>query len=214
VGRFLGLTDGPRLGTESCLGVNQNRGPGTVPLDRKRRIFRSPGLSLPRGGPHLPNRATALAVLGCVALLSAGVWLLGRPSEAPANAPETGVLVATAAAVLDGGTLRLGDRVVRLVGLTVPERGEYCSGTGSAAVDCGAAATNALAALVRDTRVECTWKGRDPVGRPLALCSARGVDLNLALVNAGWARASGEHPALLAAEQQARAARRGLWARG
>jgi endonuclease YncB( thermonuclease family) len=157
-----------------------------------------------------------MAVLGCVALLSAGVWLLGRPSEAPANAPETGILAATApsVAVVDGGTLRLGDRVVRLDGLIAPERGEMCPSVGSGETDCGAAAANALASLVRDTRVECNWAGRDPVGRPLAVCSARGVDINQALVSAGWARAGAGHPAMLAAEQQAKAARRGLWARG
>lgn len=158
------MTDGIRLGTESRNGVNQKQGPGIVPLDRKRRIFRPPTLSLPRGGPSLPNRATAVAVLGCVAILSAGIWLLGHPSEAPANAPETGVLAATASgvAVLDGSTLRLGDRVVRLDGLTAPERGDLCPGAGPAETDCGAAAANALAGLVRDTRVECNWKGRTP----------------------------------------------------
>ena len=210
------MTDGIRLGTESRNRANQQQGPGIVPLDRKRRIFRPPTFSLSRGGPTLPNRATAAAVLGCVGILSAGIWLLGRPSEAPANAPETGVLATTApgVAVLDGGTLRLGDRVVRLDGLTAPERGEICPGAGPTETDCGTSAANALAGLVRDTRVECTWAGRDPVGRPLAVCSARGIDVNQALVRAGWARAGAGHPAMLAAEQQAKAARRGLWARG
>lgn len=185
-----------------------------VSLNRKRRIFRptvSVGSTLELGRP---TRQVVLAALGGAALLGATLWLVGRPSEAPAQGPTTGRLVVGASdiAVVDGQTLRLRDRVVRLDGVTSPPRGETCRDRSGQELDCGAAATNALAALVRDAGIDCTLRGRDPNGRPLATCVTLAGPVNQALVLAGWARADVSAPALVTAESQARAARRGLWA--
>ena len=57
------------------------------------------------------------------------------------------------------------------------------------AQDCGAAATNALAAMVREAPVTCRVTGVDGLGRPFAVCQASGTELNRAVVAAGWARA-------------------------
>lgn len=108
-------------------------------------------------------------------------------------------------AVIDGGTLRLRDRVLRLRGITVPERG-----TGCGATDCGAAAAAELAGLVRDHRVDCVLDGRDSRGRPWATCDAGGRDLSSAMVSAGWARA--EDDTLRGVEQAAQRRRTGVWA--
>jgi endonuclease YncB( thermonuclease family) len=116
-------------------------------------------------------------------------------------------------AVVDGQTLRLRDRVVRLFGIEAPDRGRACRATDGAGIDCGAAATNALADLVRQGPVDCRVSGGDAMGRSLAVCVARGTELNRALVAGGWAHADEDaQPALKDAESGARAARRGLWA--
>ena len=95
--------------------------------------------------------------------------------------------------MVDGGTLRLRDRVVRLQGVEPPPRGTACGDDG-AGEDCGAAATNALAALVREAPVACRVTGADGLGRPYAVCQASGTELNRAVVAAGWARADCGRP--------------------
>jgi endonuclease YncB( thermonuclease family) len=115
-------------------------------------------------------------------------------------------------AVLDGDTLRVGEHVVRLEGIVAPARGSVCHGDGTLELDCGAAAANALAALVRGRSVECTIHGHDGQGRPVADCAAGGRKLSVALVQDGWARAG--TPALREPEANARAAGLGVWRSG
>jgi endonuclease YncB( thermonuclease family) len=122
---------------------------------------------------------------------------------------------ANAVAVVDGETLVLNNDVVRLRGVAAPARGVMCGGADGAAFDCGAAAARALAALVRDAALTCRLAGRDSRGFVQADCLAAGTNINQAIVAAGWARvqaADNAAPAFSADEQQARAARRGIWA--
>jgi endonuclease YncB( thermonuclease family) len=142
---------------------------------------------------------------------------LGLPSDLFSRTPpETHRLVAAgdAVRVVDGDTLRLPQTTVRLLGLDAPERGQQCRRGDGQAVDCGAAATQALAALVADRTVECRVRGQDRWGRSLAVCDADEAELNRTMVQQGWALARTELPALAVAEAEARAARRGLWAMG
>jgi endonuclease YncB( thermonuclease family) len=155
----------------------------------------------------------ALGLVG--ALCAAGVVLAVMSSDLFGRAPPpAGQVAADPAqiAVVDADTLRLSDRVVRLAGISVPARGETCRDGSGHDFDCGVAAANALAALVRETPVDCQLHGTDGMGRAMAVCQAGGQELNRALVDAGWARADRSSPALKAAETSARSQRRGLWA--
>ena len=118
----------------------------------------------------------------------------------------------TQVAVVDAGTLRLQNRVVRLLGVEPPSRGTTCKASDGSGFDCGAAATNALAALVQLTPVACRLRGHDDMGRAYAICEASGTELNHAVIAAGWARADNLLPGLKSEEAVARAERRGLWA--
>jgi endonuclease YncB( thermonuclease family) len=156
-----------------------------------------------------------VGVGGAVCL--AGLVLAVMSSDLFGRAPPPiGRVVADPAqiAVVDADTLRLSDRVVRLAGISVPERGQTCRDGSGQDFDCGVAAANALAALVRETPVDCQLHGSDRMGRALAVCEAGGRELNRALVDAGWARADHAGPDLQAAETAARSDRRGLWASG
>jgi endonuclease YncB( thermonuclease family) len=190
-----------------------NAKPGTdaVSLNQKRRIFRPAGL--PLRGAAVPSPGMVLAFIGGVLTLGCVVWMTLRPSQAPARLPAVGYLAAdpSEVAVVDGATLRLHDRVVRLAGIEPPERGETCHRLDGAGFDCGVAAANTLAGMVRDYPVECTLRGHDAAGRPLATCTSHGTALNRALVEAGWARAEPAKSDMSGAETEARAARRGLW---
>ncbi len=174
---------------------------------------------------HVGIGAIALAFLGLAALVTAGTrFPIGSQGAGPQDNASAGRTApadrlearASDVSVVDGSTLRLADRVVRLAGIDTPARGQACQASG---FDCGAASTAALAALVRDRRVACEVRDANSMGRPLAICAAGGTELNHALVAAGWARAgsaasvSGARAEDLGnAEKLARAEHRGLWA--
>jgi endonuclease YncB( thermonuclease family) len=193
-----------------------------VSLQRPRRIFRATPIGTPRAASRV-----GLAVLG-VLLLAGAAGLLAAMAEGTVSvslpiATGTGtaarpVPVASVSAgpmqvdVVDGATLRLRDRVVRLFGITAPDRGEDCHDANGGTIDCGAKATTALASLVRARQVACRVEAEDRMGRAIAECEASGEDIGRALVAGGWARATDGAPALKAVETSARANHLGLWA--
>ena len=118
-------------------------------------------------------------------------------SSVPAAPAEALSAQPAQVAVVDGGTLRLRDRVVRLLGVDPPARGTVLR----VAQDCGAAATNALAAMVQEAPVVCRITGKDGMGRPYADLPGQGTELNSAMIAAGWARADTTEPELQRAEQ-------------
>lgn len=173
---------------------------------RIRRIFR-PG---PAARLRLPLAVlTGLGLSGLLLSVAVPRNLPGSAWPSPALAAEAGEV-----RVLDGGTLQLGRRVLRLDALRVPERGQAAcrdAATGRTS-DCGAAAAGVLAGLVAGHALSCRVRGEDPRGRALGTCEAGGVEVNTALVAAGWALAgAGAAPDLVATEAAARQAGRGLW---
>jgi endonuclease YncB( thermonuclease family) len=117
---------------------------------------------------------------------------------------------ANAIRIVDGETIGLGERVVRLSGISAPARGEACRAATGEVFDCGGAATAALTRLVAGRAVACRIVGHDGFGRGLGQCDAAGADLNRALVGDGYAVATGS--ALRTNEMEARRSARGLWA--
>src|SRR5690606_23742084 len=112
------------------------------------------------------------------------------------------------ASVIDGDTISLAGERVRLRGIDAFERGQTCRRAG-ASYDCGAEARNALANLSAGRRLSCHGRTFDRYGRLVAVCMAGGVDLNAAMVDAGWAIAYGDYEG---EERRARASKRGAWA--
>ena len=169
-----------------------------------RRIFRGSSPVQPRLARAL--LAAALAVVGTAGLAMVGLStdLFGRVSPGPSRVTAEPSEVA----VIGGDTLRLEGQVVRLRGVEAPDRGDRCAGD----LDCGGAATSALAGLVRGRRIECALAGHDDAGRPYAACQANGTDLSRAIVASGWARAKPGAPELADLELRARRQRSGLWA--
>ncbi|MBR0655846.1 thermonuclease family protein [Plastoroseomonas arctica] len=147
-----------------------------------------------------------------VAALTSLLLGLGLPTNLFGSAPREQEWSAQFGDVriVDGETLRLGERVLRLANLDAPERGQSCRDAGGARFDCGDAAAAALARLIAGRPVICRVSGRDSFGRGLGSCSAGGLDLNAGLVASGFAAADGASLRLV--EQEARRAARGLWA--
>jgi endonuclease YncB( thermonuclease family) len=186
--------------TRSTAASKQLRWAGAVPTVGKHSFF---VVQLPRG---------LKVMLAIVASAGATAWLAGMLADAPARkAPDALSAAPGQVAVLDGATLRLRQRVVRLAGIIPPARGDICMGMDGAAFDCGAAAASRLAALVRNTSVICDVKGEDSMRRPFVTCWSAGIDLARELVAAGWARADLGQSYLHEMEEEARGLHRGLW---
>lgn len=155
--------------------------------------------------------------MGATALLGGGVLALGSPGELMGSAPRSQDWSTPNAQIriVDGDTLRLGDRMLRLHGVEAPERGQFCTDSQGRLYDCGTAAAAELARLVGERGVDCRVAGRDRFGRALGACRAGEIDLNASMVSIGWALAdAGAVPALGPHEAAARQAQRGLWAGG
>lgn len=172
---------------------------------RIRRIFRPSPAARLRGPLAL---VTGIGLFGLLLSVAVPHDLLGTARPQPALTVTTDQI-----RVLDGETLRLGDRVLRLQALQVPARGQAtCRDAAGQNQDCGTAAAEALATLVAGRNLSCRISGADRLGRALGTCEAGGVEVNAALVAAGWALAEGDAaPGLVAIEAAARQGRRGLW---
>ena len=192
-------------------------------MRKPRRIFRANRLVRPHPDRRVGFRP--LAILAVAAGIAGGAVLLTRQVQVAVAPPSAGLIVAgpAAVAVVDGGTLRLRETVVRLAGVEAPTRGRACRAASGASTDCGRAAADALARLVEGRTVACRLDGRDPHGLPIGNCDAAGDrggaedgggGVNRAIVAAGWARASSGPIDLVPEESDARSARRGMWRDG
>jgi endonuclease YncB( thermonuclease family) len=116
--------------------------------------------------------------------------------------------VAGIAQVIDGDSMRVGGRELRLKGIDAPEGRQTCE-RGGETWRCGEAAAEALRRMTRGARVNCAIEEIDRFERGLATCRVDGRDLNEAMVRDGFALAYGRYES---EESAARAAKRGLWA--
>jgi len=116
--------------------------------------------------------------------------------------------------VVDGDTFTLGPDRIRLWGVDAPEGRQICHDGRGQDYRCGDVARDQLKALIGDRPVECRQRDRDQYGRSVSQCWAGGVDLGAAMVQAGWAveYRNFSRGTYAAAEAQAKAAKRGLWA--
>ena len=113
--------------------------------------------------------------------------------------------------VIDARTIVLAGQAVRLFGIVAPGLDETCE-AGGKPYPCGRIARTGLMDLVVATSVECVPVSGGAEGPITARCRAGGFDLSANMVYTGWAladRVTGT--ALVAIEEKARAAGRGLW---
>lgn len=159
------------------------------------------------------RRLLRFCALGAALLAAVAADAAPADCRAPADAAPI-----TVKRVIDGDTVQLADgRSLRLVGVNAPERGRK----GAADDPLAAAADAELARLLRPAglRLQPGREAFDRHGRSLGdLFLADGTLAAAALVRAGLGFAVAVPPndahiaCLLAAEREARAARRGIWA--
>lgn len=137
-----------------------------------------------------------------------GVAVLLRPLIDPKPSPLAGPVT-----VLDGDSLRTGTDTIRILNIDAPELHQTCRDEHDREWPCGRVARQRLAELTAKGDIACTSQGRDRFSRMLATCKARGVDdIGAAMVRDGLAvSSSGGNGPYTALEDDARAAKRGLW---
>lgn len=115
------------------------------------------------------------------------------------------------ARALDGDSLVVGGREVRLFGIDAPELDQTCEKGGSS-WPCGQVAKDQLAALVARQQVDCRGQGVDQYNRVLAVCAAGHDELNRIMVEQGWAVAYRQFSdAYIAQELHAKTHGLGIW---
>ncbi|MDX1486240.1 MAG: thermonuclease family protein [Alphaproteobacteria bacterium] len=125
--------------------------------------------------------------------------------------PAVAEPIAGRASVIDGDTLEIRGIRIRLHGIDAPESGQMCIAA-SKRYRCGQRAALALTDKIGPSTISCQPKDRDRYGRVVAVCRARGEDLNAWMVAQGWAlayrRFSG---AYVGEEREAKRAKIGVW---
>lgn len=125
--------------------------------------------------------------------------------------PATAEIVSGPGHVIDGDTLQVEGRRVRLFGIDAPELSQTCDRSGERWA-CGEASAEQLRSLIGGYPVSCEGNEVDVYSRLLAVCSLSGVSLNRTMVAEGWATAFRRYSEdYVTDERVARARRLGLW---
>ncbi len=159
------------------------------------------------------RRSVASALVGVLALIP--LLLLPARHSAAYSPPQhdvTGDALTGPAQVIDGDTLDIAGRHVRLEGIDAPEIAQRCGRWLFGTWPCGKAAGDALERLVRGKTVSCESRGLDKYGRTLGVCFVAGRDINAEMVRAGYAWAFVKYSTSYVEEEaEARALRAGIW---
>jgi endonuclease YncB( thermonuclease family) len=143
-----------------------------------------------------------------------GVWLVGLAVLAglAAHGAAAAERLSGQPKIKDGDSFSLADSEVRLFGIDAPEGRQSCT-RGDREWRCGDAAAAKLKSLVGSSRITCLRRDIDTYGRVVAECHRGNLDLAAEMVRAGLALAYRRYStAYVDEENEARAARRGLWA--
>jgi endonuclease YncB( thermonuclease family) len=153
------------------------------------------------------RRAPAAAISGA----AAAVGLLSATTAAPVARSDP---IEGQASVIDGDTIEIHGRRIRLAGIDAPESDQLCRDADSNHYRCGQKAANDLAVFIDRRPVTCIEVDRDRYGRAVAVCTVAGIDLADWLVRGGlaldWPRYSkGDYAT---AQVEAERGSKGMWA--
>jgi endonuclease YncB( thermonuclease family) len=120
--------------------------------------------------------------------------------------------VSGAATIIDGDTIIVNDKSIRLHGIDAPEVGQKCRRKTGGNWQCGKAAMERLAELAENKNVDCKSSETDGFDRLIAICSMGKIIINETLVREGLAWAYVKYSEdYVAIEKDARLQRLGIW---
>ncbi|MBQ8661153.1 MAG: thermonuclease family protein [Alphaproteobacteria bacterium] len=112
---------------------------------------------------------------------------------------------------VDGDSLLIDGRDIRLEGIDAPEYNQKCFDAQNRLYDCGRKSKETLAALVKDG-VECVRRKTDRYKREVSICHAGELNVNREMVRRGQAVAYTRYLKDFAADEaEAQKAKRGIW---
>ena len=124
------------------------------------------------------------------------------------NTSSAQAVITGRATIIDGDTVRIAGKRIRLKGIDAPEIKQLCR-LDQSSVQCGHQSRTALADKIGSAAIRCEISGTDKYERALGTCFLGTVDLNQWMVEQGWAVSYGAYQT---EEQEARKNRRGIWA--
>ena len=111
------------------------------------------------------------------------------------------------AQVIDGDTIKINGKKIRLFGIDAPEKTQICS-KNSNSYNCGLTSTKFLKEIIKNEKIECTYKNLDRYGRILGICG----DINSKMVEFGHAVAYVRYSKkYLSLQRKAKNEKRGIW---
>jgi endonuclease YncB( thermonuclease family) len=113
--------------------------------------------------------------------------------------------------VVDGDSLEIGLRRIRLDGIDAPEFAQICQTSDGKDYDCGLKALHYLEKLTDGKEIDCRClEQKDRYQRDICECFAENISLNQAMVSAGWAVAY-RSKTYLSQEKEAMQNKSGIW---
>ncbi len=128
--------------------------------------------------------------------------------------PVSAETITGPAQVIDGDTIDVAGRRVRLHGIDAPEGQQLCMDASGMPWQPGKGATAALRSITGEKSVTCMEEDRpDRYGRMIASCTVGRLDIGAEMVRLGWARAFVRYSdRYIDQEEPAKRERRGIWA--
>jgi len=117
--------------------------------------------------------------------------------------------------VVDGDSLEIGNKRIRLLGIDSPEYFQECFDAKGQTYMCGQEAKNYLKKLIEKgedegQKVKCHFEEIDRYKRELSVCYIGDVNLNLEMVKSGWAVAY-KHERFELPQKRAKERKIGIW---
>ncbi len=114
--------------------------------------------------------------------------------------------------VINGDTIQVNDKLVRLFGIDAPESNQSCANKFGSSYHCGKKAAKWLKKWLGGNTIECKVVEQNKQGHIVGICTYGPYDIAAALVNAGWAVSYDQYSTVYKPyENQAQKNMRGLW---
>ena len=114
--------------------------------------------------------------------------------------------------VIDGDTLQMHGKRIRLHGIDAPESGQTCRSQSGKTYRCGQLAAKQMAKYTKRKTIRCNVRDTDRYGRLVAVCFADGQDINKQIVIDGFALAYRRYSHdYIDAERNAKREKAGMW---